>query len=231
MTPLQERRTTTSGNSHTELNTALNTGAARLKAGSAASSLLHLCAYWYPWSREPRYRLDTILHVLKEALSPCSDLGLTFCHTLKLCTGGVGRAWAWLVASLCLSTSESSHTKKWHWSTGALEPVTTSLQKHCMTSTGQAGQPGLLAERPDRNDTNHCSWQSYKSWYFHIKAQLQSGCCAVGCCREAFPKQCVLGQSPGPHMLAGARYVAALSRLDLHAQPLKKPKPSPTGAS
>ena len=35
--------------------------------------------------------------------------------------------------------------------------------------------------------------------------------------QTSFPKaQCVLGQSPGPRALAGARYLAALTRTDLH---------------
>lgn len=57
-----------------------------------------------------------------------------------------------------------------------------------MTNTGRAGQPGLLAERPHVGDTNNSSWWSSKCCYFLISAQIQSGCCALGCCGQAFPK-------------------------------------------
>lgn len=84
----------------------------------------------------------------------------------KLCKGGVGRAL----------------TQRW-----VLGPITISEQKHCTAITGQPGQPGSLAERPDGDNTNDCRC-SLKNWYFRINAQIQSGCCALDCCRQAFPK-------------------------------------------
>lgn len=115
---------------------------------------------------------------LKAARSPCSDAGVNFVTCWdssigKVCKGGVGRARA--------SAHLWSLTQRW-----VLEPITTSEQKRCMAITGQTGQPGSLAERPDVDNTNNCRC-SLKSWSL-INAQIQTGCCALECCRQAFPK-------------------------------------------
>lgn len=75
-----------------------------------------------------------------------------------------------------------SLTQRW-----VLEPIATPEQKHRMATAGQTGQPGSLPARPEVDNTNSCRC-SLKSWYFPIHAQIQPGCCALYCCRQAFPK-------------------------------------------